>query len=108
MSTESQSIYLGVVPVTRESGQLLLDGAGQVVDWLVVMQQLDGRLLGDEVSKRGELSETHIDQLIVSDTIPLHPDKAACPKIKVLSVAVLLGKAIQSVHDETSVSSLFV
>lgn len=52
--------------------------------------------------------DSEIDQLIVSDTIPLAPEKAACPKIKVLSVAVLLGKAIQSVHDETSVSSLFV
>jgi ribose-phosphate pyrophosphokinase len=52
--------------------------------------------------------ESKIEQLIVSDSIPLSPDKAACPKIKVLSVAVLLGKAIQSVHDETSVSSLFI
>jgi ribose-phosphate pyrophosphokinase len=52
--------------------------------------------------------ESKIEQLIVSDSIPLAPEKAACPKIKVLSVAVLLGKAIQSVHDETSVSSLFV
>jgi ribose-phosphate pyrophosphokinase len=52
--------------------------------------------------------ESQIEQLIVSDSIPLTPEKAGCPKIKVLSVAVLLGKAIQSVHDETSVSSLFV
>jgi ribose-phosphate pyrophosphokinase len=54
------------------------------------------------------VADSEIDQLIVSDTIPLSAEKAACPKIKVLSVAVLLGKAIQSVHDETSVSSLFV
>jgi ribose-phosphate pyrophosphokinase len=54
------------------------------------------------------IMESKIEQLIVSDSIPLPPEKAACPKIKVLSVAVLLGKAIQSVHDETSVSSLFV
>ncbi len=51
---------------------------------------------------------SRIEELIVSDSIPLSPEKAACPKIKVLSVAVLLGKAIQSVHDETSVSSLFI
>jgi ribose-phosphate pyrophosphokinase len=54
------------------------------------------------------ISESKIDQVIVSDSIPLPPDKACCPKITVLSVAELLGKAIQSVHDETSVSSLFV
>lgn len=52
--------------------------------------------------------ESKIEQLIVTDSIPLSPKKAACSKIRVLSVAVLLGKAIQSVHDETSVSSLFV
>lgn len=54
------------------------------------------------------IMESRIEELIVSDSIPLSPEKVACPKIKVLSVAVLLGKAIQSVHDETSVSSLFI
>jgi ribose-phosphate pyrophosphokinase len=54
------------------------------------------------------IMESRIEELIVSDSIPLSPEKLACPKIKVLSVAVLLGKAIQSVHDETSVSSLFI
>lgn len=49
-----------------------------------------------------------IEKVIVSNTIPLRPDAEACEKIQVLSVARLLGEAIQSVHDETSVSSLFV
>ena len=49
-----------------------------------------------------------IDKVIVSNTIPLRPDAASCDKIEVLSVAKILGQAIQSVHDETSVSSLFV
>lgn len=49
-----------------------------------------------------------IDKVIVSNTVPLRPDAAACDKIEVLSVAKILGQAIQSVHDETSVSSLFV
>jgi ribose-phosphate pyrophosphokinase len=62
-------------------------------------------LSGDAIDR---VMNSRIEQLIVSDSIPLSPEKAACPKIKVLSVAVLLGKAIQSVHDETSVSSLFV
>ncbi len=52
--------------------------------------------------------ESPIERLIVSDTIPLRPDAVACEKIHVLSVAGLLGQAIQSVHEETSVSSLFV
>jgi ribose-phosphate pyrophosphokinase len=49
-----------------------------------------------------------MDELIVTNTIPLTPDRARCSKIKVLSVARLLGQAIRSIHEETSVSSLFV
>ena len=49
-----------------------------------------------------------IKKVIVSNTIPLRPEAASCDKIEVLSVAKILGQAIQSVHDETSVSSLFV
>ena len=54
------------------------------------------------------VSESNIEELIVSDSIPLSPEKKNRSKIKVLSVASLLGKAIRSVHDEASVSSLFV
>jgi ribose-phosphate pyrophosphokinase len=49
-----------------------------------------------------------IDQLIVTNTIPLRGDAQNCKKIVVLSVARLLGQAIRSIHEETSVSSLFV
>ena len=44
----------------------------------------------------------------VTNTIPLSSAGEACSKIKVLSVARLLGQAIKSIHEETSVSSLFV
>ncbi len=54
------------------------------------------------------VSESNIEELIVSDSIPLSLEKKNQSKIKVLSVASLLGKAIRSVHDEASVSSLFV
>jgi ribose-phosphate pyrophosphokinase len=54
------------------------------------------------------VSESNIEELIVSDSIPLSSVKKNQSKIKVLSVASLLGKAIRSVHDEASVSSLFV
>jgi ribose-phosphate pyrophosphokinase len=49
-----------------------------------------------------------IDQLIVTNTIPLSGEAQRCKKIVVLSVARLLGQAIRSIHEETSVSSLFV
>ncbi len=49
-----------------------------------------------------------IERLIVTNTIPLRGDRATCKKIVVLSVARLLGQAVRSIHEETSVSSLFV
>lgn len=50
-----------------------------------------------------------LERLIVGDTIPLAPEaRAAGSKIEVLSVAPLFARAIESVHGEASVSSLFV
>ncbi len=54
------------------------------------------------------ITASSIEKLIVSDTVPLRPDARDCETIHVLSVASLLGKAILSVHAETSVSKLFV
>jgi ribose-phosphate pyrophosphokinase len=54
------------------------------------------------------IENSPIDQLIVTNTIPLRGDAQNCRKIVVLSVARLLGQAIRSIHEETSVSSLFV
>jgi hypothetical protein len=53
------------------------------------------------------MEQAPLEQLVVTDTIPLDGD-ARLPKIHVLSVARLLGQAIRSIHEETSVSSLFV
>jgi ribose-phosphate pyrophosphokinase len=49
-----------------------------------------------------------IERFVVTNTIPLSADKAASRKLATLSVARLLGQAIRSIHEETSVSSLFV
>ena len=54
------------------------------------------------------IEHSPVDQLIVTNTIPLRGDAQNCRKIVVLSVARLLGQAIRSIHEETSVSSLFV
>ena len=53
------------------------------------------------------IAASRLKELVVTNTIPLRPDAAAVGKIKVLSVAGLLGRAIESIHMETSVSSLF-
>jgi ribose-phosphate pyrophosphokinase len=54
------------------------------------------------------IENSPLDQLIVTNTIPLSSAGQQCKKIVVLSVARLLGQAIRSIHEETSVSSLFV
>jgi len=53
------------------------------------------------------LTESNIESLITSNTIPLTPAGRACPKLKVLSAANLFGEAIKRIHDLDSVSSLF-
>ncbi|MEP6706152.1 MAG: ribose-phosphate pyrophosphokinase [Pyrinomonadaceae bacterium] len=54
------------------------------------------------------LEESDIEQIVITNTIPLHDHACDSKKIKVLSIAPLLAKAIKSIHEETSVSSLFV
>jgi ribose-phosphate pyrophosphokinase len=49
-----------------------------------------------------------LQSLLVTNTIPVEPAIARCPRIRSLSVASLLGEAIQRIHDGASVSSLFV
>ena len=53
------------------------------------------------------ISASRLEQLVVTNTIPLREAAQKLPKIKVLSIAGLLGAAIESIHMETSVSKLF-
>lgn len=54
------------------------------------------------------INESCLEQVVVTNSIPLSSQGAQSKKIQVLSVAELLGKAIKSIHEETSVSSLFI
>ncbi|MDA8085186.1 MAG: ribose-phosphate pyrophosphokinase, partial [Nitrospiraceae bacterium] len=54
------------------------------------------------------INSSAIEELIVTDTIPLDSKKEQCPKLKVLSVAPLFAEAIKRIHEESSISSLFV
>jgi ribose-phosphate pyrophosphokinase len=53
------------------------------------------------------IANSRLEQLVVTNTIPLRDAAQKLPKIKVLSIAGLLGAAIESIHMETSVSTLF-
>jgi ribose-phosphate pyrophosphokinase len=53
------------------------------------------------------IAASRLEQLVVTNTIPLREAAQKVSKIKVLSIAGLIGTAIENIHLETSVSSLF-
>jgi len=54
------------------------------------------------------IEESSITQIITTDTIPLRQDAVDCDRIDVTTVSRLLGESIRRIHNEESVSSLFV
>ena len=54
------------------------------------------------------IEKSPLSKLIVTDSIPLSADKLASGRIVVLAIGGLLGRAIKNIHEETSVTSLFV
>ena len=54
------------------------------------------------------IEKSPLSKLIVTDSIPLPPQKLANGRIVVRSISGLLGRAIKNIHEETSVTSLFV
>jgi len=54
------------------------------------------------------ISDSALDELVVTDTIPLSAKAKSCGRIRQLSVAELLGETIRRIRDEESVSSLYV
>ncbi len=53
------------------------------------------------------ITESAIEEVVVADSVPLNEAARKVSKIKVLSVAPLLARGIQSIHEETSISELF-
>ncbi|MBE0426494.1 MAG: ribose-phosphate pyrophosphokinase [Nitrospirae bacterium] len=62
-------------------------------------------LSGTAVEK---VNNSVIEELIVTNTIPLDSKTERCKKITVLSIASLIGEAVRRIHEESSISSLFV
>jgi ribose-phosphate pyrophosphokinase len=86
--------------ITKAASALKTNGAARVLACAV-----HGVLSGPAMER---IEKSPIDKLIVTNTIPLSAAGQASSKVVVLSVARLLGQAIKSIHEETSVSSLFV
>ena len=54
------------------------------------------------------IENSPLEEVIVTNSIPLSQSGTACKKIKQLSVSRLLGEAVKRIHNSDSVSSLFV
>jgi ribose-phosphate pyrophosphokinase len=54
------------------------------------------------------IEKSELDELVVTDTIPLRPDAKACKRIRQLSVAEILAETIRRIATDDSVSSLFM
>ena len=54
------------------------------------------------------IRETVLDELVVTDTIPLSPEAEQCDKIRQLSVAELLAETMRRIALDESVSSLYL
>jgi len=93
----------------------IVDTAGTLVNTVETLREKGAREVY-ACSTHGVLSGPAIDrihkssleELVVTNTIPLTPAALQCGKVRVLSVGKLLAEAIQAIHDETSVSGLFI
>ncbi len=54
------------------------------------------------------IGNSQLDELVVTDTIPLRPEAQGCPKIRQLTVAAMLAETIRRINREESVSTLFM
>ena len=86
--------------VTEAARALERDGATRVI------AAITHPVLSGPAIKR--ISESPLEALIVTDTIPLRSDAKDCEKVSVVSIAPLLGESIRRINNEESVSSLFV
>jgi ribose-phosphate pyrophosphokinase len=92
----------------------MIDTAGtliQAVDALrregarrILACAVHGVLSGPAIAR---IKESILEEVIITNTVPLTPERQLS-KIRVLSVAPLLAEAIRRIHDEESVSTLFV
>ena len=86
--------------LTEAARALERDGAPRVI------AAITHPVLSGPAIKR--ISESPLEALIVTDTIPLRSDAKDCEKVSVVSIAPLLGESIRRINNEESVSSLFV
>jgi ribose-phosphate pyrophosphokinase len=93
----------------------LIDTAGTLAQAAIAVKEAGARavyacathgvLSGPAVAR---IEAAPLNEVVVTDTIPLHGEARACKKFRVLSVGRLLGEAIKRIHHGDSISSLFI
>lgn len=93
----------------------MIDTAGTIVQAASALKEKGARkvfatcthavLSGPAIEK---INNSEIEELIVTNTIPLDSKQRQCGKLTVLSIAPLLAEAIKRIHEESSISSLFI
>jgi ribose-phosphate pyrophosphokinase len=93
----------------------MIDTAGTLVNAAKALRERGARKIvavathavfsGPAISR---ITESPLERVIVTDSVPLREDGKACSKIRQVSVARLLAEAIRRIHASDSVSSLFV
>ncbi|MEW6133910.1 MAG: ribose-phosphate pyrophosphokinase [Pseudomonadota bacterium] len=84
-----------------EAAQALKDGGAAKVMAYCTHPVLSGQAVA-------RITDSALDELVVTDTIPLRDDARACGKIRQLSIAGLMAETIRRISNEDSVSSLFI
>jgi ribose-phosphate pyrophosphokinase len=93
----------------------MIDTAGTIVQAAAALKEQGARkvlatcshavLSGPAIER---INDSVLEEVIVTNTIPLDTKKEQCEKLTVLSIASVLAEAIKRIHEESSISSLFI
>jgi ribose-phosphate pyrophosphokinase len=93
----------------------MIDTAGTMVRAAEVLRQKGAKRIGAACTHAvlsgpaiERINDSELEEVITTDTIPLDSKKEKCSKLKILSISELLAEAIKRIHEESSISSLFV
>jgi ribose-phosphate pyrophosphokinase len=93
----------------------MIDTAGTMVQAAEVLSQKGAKRIGAACTHAvlsgpaiERINGSVLEEVIATDTIPLDSKKEECSKLKILSISELLAEAIKRIHEESSISSLFV
>ncbi len=115
----NEAIVMNVIGEVAGKSVLVLDDiidtAGTLINNIEALKKKGaGRVLAAGVHgvlsgpALGRINEAPIEQVLITNTTPLEDKLDRCDKLRSLSVAPLLGEAIRRIHENSSVSSLFV